>query len=41
MIYELTRTGFNGMEQKKMNQDNYFIYKNFNNNHSSFFVGVW
>ena len=40
-MYEVTRTGFTGQEQKKVNQDSYFIYKNFNNVSDSFFVAVW
>jgi hypothetical protein len=40
-IYELSKTGFAGQNKKKINQDNYFIYKNFNNNRDSIFYGVW
>lgn len=41
MMYEITRTGFTGQVQKKVNQDNFFIYKNFNNIPDSMFIGVW
>jgi len=40
MLPELPSTGFTGQEPKKMNQDNFFIYKNFNNIPESLFVGV-
>lgn len=40
-IFDITKTGFAGVGQKKTNQDNFFIHKNFNNNPNSIFMGVW
>lgn len=40
-IHDITKTGFSGTETKKVNQDNFFIYKNFNSNPNSIFFGVW
>ena len=34
-IHDITKTGFSGTETKKVNQDNFFIYKNFNSNPNS------
>ena len=38
---EQTKTGFDGEAQKENNQDNFFIYRNFNGNANSFYFGVW
>ena len=38
---DITKTGYAGPGQKKTNQDNFFIHKNFNNNPNSIFFGVW
>ena len=40
-IHHLTKTGFDGVAQKKENQDNFFIYKNLNGNIASRYFGVW
>lgn len=40
-IFDLSRVGYAGPGQKKTNQDNFFIHKNFNNNPNSIFFGVW
>ena len=40
-MHILTKTGFDGVAQKKENQDNYFIYKNLNGVITSRFFGVW
>jgi len=39
-IHDITKTGYAGPGQKKTNQDNFFIYKNFNNNPNSIYFGV-
>ena len=39
-IHDLSKTGLTG-DEKKVNQDNYFIFKNFNNSISNIFMGVW
>ena len=39
-IHDLSKTGLTG-DEKKVNQDNYFIFKNFNNSLSNIFMGVW
>jgi len=38
---EITKIGFSGQSNKKHNQDNYFIYKNFNNDPNSIYFAVW
>jgi hypothetical protein len=40
-IYELSKIGFSGYGVKKINQDNYFIFKNFNDDPTSLFMAVW
>ena len=40
-IHDITKTGFSGTGVKKVNQDNFFIYKNFNSNPNSIYFGVW
>jgi hypothetical protein len=43
-IQELSKTGFSGEgNPKKINQDNFFIYKNFLNNiyNNAIYFGVW
>jgi hypothetical protein len=40
-MFDITKTGYAGPGQKKTNQDNFFIHKNFNNNPNSIFMGVW
>lgn len=39
-IHDLSKTGLSG-DEKKVNQDNYFIFKNFNNTFTDIFMGVW
>ena len=39
-IDNLCKRGFNGPDVKKINQDNFFIYNNFNNNPNYVFMGV-
>jgi len=40
-MFDITKTGFSGAGmQKKVNQDNFFIFKNFNNNPNSIYFGV-
>ena len=39
-IDNLCKRGFNGPDIKKINQDNFFIYNNFNNNPDYVFMGV-
>jgi hypothetical protein len=40
-MHDITKKGFSGEGVKKINQDNFFIYKNFNNNPNSIYFGVW
>jgi hypothetical protein len=40
-IYEYTRVGYSGYGVKKVNQDRYFSYKNFNNNSNYIYFAVW
>ena len=40
-IYDITKKGYAGEGQKKVNQDRFFVYKNFNNNPNSIYFGVW
>ena len=39
-MHDLSKTGLAG-DEKKVNQDNYFIFKNFNNDFENIFMGVW
>ena len=38
---EITKVGFSGQSNKKHNQDNFFIYKNFNNDPNAIYMSVW
>lgn len=38
---DITKIGFSGQNNKKVNQDNFFIYRNFNNDPHSIYLGVW
>ena len=40
-MHDITKKGYSGEGVKKINQDNFFIYKNFNNNPNSIYFGVW
>ena len=40
-IHEFSKVGFNGFGNKKVNQDNYFVFKNFVGNSSHYYMGVW
>lgn len=39
-MHDLSKTGLAG-DEKKVNQDNYFIFKNFSNDFENIFMGVW
>jgi len=39
-MHDITKKGYSGEGVKKINQDNFFIYKNFNNNPNSIYFGV-
>lgn len=39
-MHDLSKTGLSG-EEKKINQDNYFIFKNFSNHIDYIYMGVW
>jgi hypothetical protein len=41
LIHEYSKVGFSGYGVKKVNQDNYFIFKNFVNNPNHIFMAVW
>lgn len=38
---EISKVGFSGSGIKKVNQDSYFIHKNFNDNPYCLYLGVW
>lgn len=38
---DISKIGFSGQNNKKYNQDNFFIYKNFNNDPNSIYMAVW
>jgi len=40
-IHEFTKVGFSGQGVKKVNQDNYFVYRNFNGSPYNIFMSVW
>jgi hypothetical protein len=40
-IHDYTKTGFQGYGVKKVNQDNFFIQKNFCGISNHYFMGVW
>jgi hypothetical protein len=40
-IQEFTRVGFSGYGVKKVNQDNFFVFKNFVGNPSYYYMSVW
>lgn len=39
-MHDMSKTGKNG-EEIKINQDSYFIFKNFNNDYKKMYMGVW
>lgn len=39
-IHEFSRVGYSG-SSKKVNQDNYFVYRNIGGNQNHIFLGVW
>jgi hypothetical protein len=41
LIHEYSKVGFSGYGAKKVNQDNYFVFKNFVNNPNHIFMAVW
>lgn len=40
-IHEFTKVGFSGYGVKKVNQDNYFIFRNFSGNPNYIYMAVW
>ena len=40
-MFEMSKIGYAGESKKKINQDNYFVFRNFNNNEKSIYLGVW
>ncbi len=40
-ICHLSRVGYSGEGVKKVNQDIYFLYENFNDNPNDSYMGVW
>lgn len=40
-IHEFTKVGFSGQGVKKVNQDNYFVFRNFNGSPQNIFMAVW
>ena len=40
-MHEFTKTGYGGQDEKKVNQDNYFVFTNFCNKYDNMFLGVW
>ncbi len=41
LIHEFSKVGFNGYGNKKVNQDNYFVFKNFVGNPNHYYMAVW
>ena len=41
LIHEFSKVGYNGYGNKKINQDNYFVYKNFVGNPNHYYMAVW
>ena len=39
-MHEFTKTGYAGEDEKKINQDNYFVFHNFSNSSKNIFMGV-
>ena len=39
-MHEFTKTGYAGEDEKKINQDNYFVFHNFSNSVKNIFMGV-
>lgn len=40
-IHEFTKVGYSGPGVKKVNQDNFFVYRNFNGSPNNIFMSVW
>lgn len=40
-IHEFTKVGFSGHGVKKVNQDNFFVFRNFNGSPNNIFMAVW
>jgi hypothetical protein len=40
-IHEYSRVGFSGYGVKKVNQDNFFVFKNFVSNPNHIYMAVW
>lgn len=40
-IDTISKVGFSGPGFKKVNQDNYFIFKNLNDEPDTLYIGVW
>lgn len=40
-MHEFSKTGYSGEDEKKVNQDNYFVFTNFCNKYENMFLGVW
>ena len=40
-INEFTKVGFSGQGVKKVNQDNFFVFRNFNGSPQNIFMSVW
>jgi hypothetical protein len=41
LIHEFSKVGYNGYGNKKVNQDNYFVFKNFVGNPHHYYMAVW
>jgi len=40
-IHEFTKVGYSVPGVKKVNQDNFFVYRNFNGSPNNIFMSVW
>lgn len=40
-MHEFSKTGYAGEDEKKVNQDNYFVFRNFVNSSENMFMAVW
>lgn len=40
-MHDFSKTGYSGEDEKKVNQDNYFVFKNFVNSPHNMFMAVW
>ena len=40
-MHDFSKTGYAGEEEKKVNQDIFFNFRNFSNNDKYYFMGVW